>query len=106
MIATRKGYLGCKPPVHRKLEAELQGGIARISQRTALVETELVLSYDLDGIRLNPGDIIMVAGDSALAAWAKQLFVQPDGLQFALCPEALVIGYKQVKPKATNVPQA
>jgi hypothetical protein len=102
MIATRKGYLGVKPPTFRRMEAEVTGGVARISQRHALVEAELVLSYDLDGVKLRPGDIVFMVGDSALKPWCTKLFVQPDGLSFALCPEAEVLAYKTVRPLPTT----
>jgi hypothetical protein len=94
MYATTKGYLGTKAPVFRKIEAELVGGLARIANRQALVEIELVLGYDLNGIKLNPGDIVMIRSNDSLGQWANQVYIQPDETQFVLCPEAYVVAYK------------
>ena len=98
ILATKKGNVGIKQPVFRKLEAEVSGGLARISQRHALIEAELVLGYDMDGVWLNPGDFILLPGDSAQQQWSANQYVQPDGLTFVLCPEALVLGYKKNAP--------
>jgi len=102
MYATTKGYLGTKPPVFRKIEAEIVGGMARISQRHALVEVELVLGYDLNGVQLLPGDIVMIRGNDSMVGWANQVFVQPDGSTFVLCPEAYVVAYKSGNRGAAN----
>jgi hypothetical protein len=97
--STRKGNLAIKQPIFRKVDAEVIGGLARISQRTALIECELVLSYDMDGSRLKSGDVVMLAADSGLQAWAQKIYVQPDGTQFVLCPETSVIGFKSSDSK-------
>jgi hypothetical protein len=94
MYATTKGYLGTKAPVFRKIEAVIEGGMARIANRQALVEIELVVGYDLNGVKLSPGDIVMIRANDSVGAWANQVYIQPDDTQFVLCPEAYVVAYK------------
>lgn len=94
MLGTRRGQLAIKQPEFKKVEVETTGGLARAVARVELIEVELVMSYDLAGVKLSPGDKVLLRGDAGANPWAKALFKLQDAT-FVLCPEDSVIGYRQ-----------
>ena len=95
-FVTKKGQLAIKQPEFKKIEANLKGGIAVISQRSMLIELSLVMDYELDGVKLlAPDTTILLRADAGLQPWAKQVF-SIDGYDesFVLCPESQVLGYR------------
>ena len=96
-LFTKKGELAITRPEFKKIEAEVVGGMARITQRVAIVETQLVMNYNFDGVELRAGDKILLRGDSGLANWAKNEFRLETGEVFVLCPENVVLGYRTLQ---------
>lgn len=94
MLGTKKGEIAIEQPTFTKIEADVQGGIARIAQRAAVIEAKLVMSYMINDVWLHPGDKVIIRADSGLQPWAKNLFVL-GGLSFVLCPESAIIGYRK-----------
>lgn len=91
MATSLKGQIAIKQPVFTKIEVELQGGLAINSNRINLIEAEVVMGYDYNGVKLKIGDKVILKGDAGLAQWAKQKLVY-KGLEFVLCPESAVLG--------------
>lgn len=92
---TKKGYLAIRQPEAKKIESVVKGGIALVSQRVNLIEVPLLLNYELDGAKLQGGkSVIILKGDAGFQEWAKKVYTLND-LEFVLCPEAAVIGYKE-----------
>ena len=91
---TKNGEIAITQPVFRKIEAEMQGGIARISQRVTVIEAAVVMGYELKSALLKPGDSVILRADAGLQPWAKQVFTLNDSISFVLCPESAIIGYK------------
>lgn len=94
--STRKGTLAIAQPEFKKIEAQMKGGIALISQRMNLIEVPLLMDYEMDGTRLYAANTkILLRADAGLQSWAKQVFsLGEGGLEFVLCPESQVIGYR------------
>lgn len=89
---SKKGTLAVKQPEFKKIEATIKNGLALISQRIDLIKVDLIMDYEIDGIKLKAGkDKVILRGDAGLQPWAKQV-LNIDGLEFVLCPEHLVVG--------------
>ena len=88
-----KGRLAITPPVFQKIEQKVVNGFATISQRTDVIEVDLIMDYQLDGNTLLVGrDKIILRGDAGIKQWAKEkLYI--DGKEFVLCPEGEVLGF-------------
>jgi hypothetical protein len=94
---SKKGTLAVKQPEFKKIEATIKNGFALISQRVDLIKVDLLMDYDLDGIKLKAGkDRVILRGDSGLQPWAKQV-LNIDGVEFVLCPENLVVGVETLE---------
>jgi hypothetical protein len=94
-IATRKGFLAVKPPSFQKIETKNTSGFSIVAQRTELIAAPLVMDYVLDGITLKAGVInVILPGDAGLHPWAKKV-MSFNGIEFALCPEHIVVGYQE-----------
>ena len=94
MRLTINGHLAIQQPEFKKIEAEIQGGIARITQRIDVIDVPLVMGFvTKDSRTFNPGDKVLLRGDAGLQPWAKQVFRTSDGQNFVLCPESQVIGF-------------
>lgn len=93
VYVTVKGTLAITQPEFKKIEAQVSGGFAAISQRTNLVVADLVMDYDLGSVRLVAGvDKVIIRGDAGLQPWAKQRMCL-GAKEFVLCPENQVVGY-------------
>lgn len=95
MLGTKRGELAIKQPEFKKIEVDVQGGIARAVARVEVIEVDLLMEYELSGAYLKPGDKILLKGDAGLSGWAKNLYRLNDGVTFVLCPESQVIGYRR-----------
>lgn len=93
---TRKGYVAIEQPIFTKIEAEMQGGIARIAQRVHLIEQKVVLGYDSETLKLSAGDNVILKADAGLQTWAKTVHTLGDKT-FVLVPEDQILGYTVVK---------
>jgi hypothetical protein len=93
-LFTKKGELAITKPEFKKIEAEVVGGMARISQRIAVTEAVLVMNYNFQGVELRAGDKILLRGDSGLTKWAANELRLETGEVFVLCPEDVVLGYR------------
>jgi hypothetical protein len=92
-LNTLKGNLAIKQPEFKKIEAQVSGGVAMISQRVNLIEVQLVMDYEVNGIKLRGGvDKVILRGDAGVQPWAKQKLALGVH-EFVLCPESQVIGY-------------
>lgn len=91
-IRTINKKIAVIPPVYEKIEAEIVGGFATISQKTRVVECDLVFSFELpDGTKIYPGkNKVLVSGDAGLQAWSTNI-LSLDGKEFALLPIEYVI---------------
>jgi len=96
-LGTKKGELAIVKPEFKKIEAEVIGGMARITQRIAVTESVLVMNYNLQGVELRAGDSVLLRGDAGLAKWAANELRLSDGTAFVLCPEDAVIGYRTLE---------
>jgi hypothetical protein len=94
-LNTTKGMIGIVRPEFVRMEIEVQGGIARVSQRIELTEAKLVLGYDIGDVQLNPGDTVILRGDAGLQQWAKTEYRLPGANPFVLCPETQILGYRK-----------
>ena len=93
-FVTKKGQLAIKQPEFKKIEVAMKGGLAMISQRVALTEAELVMDYEIDGVKLKAKETtIILRGDVGLQPFAKQVLNLGE-LEFVLCPESQVIGWR------------
>jgi hypothetical protein len=92
IISSAKGAIAIKQPSFTKIETQLQGGIAVNSNRVNLIQAEVVLNYESNGIKLKPGDLVILKGDAGLEMWAKKKYVLLEK-EFVLCPEAHVLGF-------------
>jgi hypothetical protein len=92
MLNSVKGQIAICQPVFRKIETELQGGLAINSNRLHLQEVKVVMAYDNNGIHLMPGDRVILPGAAGLQQWAKQKMILGD-VEFVLCPESQIMGY-------------
>lgn len=90
IIGTKKGELALKPFEAKKVDVELNGGIARAVARVEVIEAELVMDYTLDGVQLQAGDKALLKGE---AAFQKLNLYKHGETLFVLCPEAYVFGY-------------
>ena len=90
---SKNGYLAVSPPEFKKVEQKIVSGFAMISQRTDVIEVDLIMDYQLDGNTLLAGhDRVILKGDAGLRQWAKEkLYI--DGKEFVLCPESEVLGF-------------
>lgn len=94
MKKTINGHVAIQQPEFKKIEAEIQGGIARITQRIDIIEVPLVMGFmTKDSETYRPGDAALLRGDAGLQPWAKQVFRTSDGVNFVLCPESQIIGF-------------
>jgi hypothetical protein len=95
-FSTKKGQLAIKQPDFTKIEAQVKGGIALISQRINLIEVPLLMDYELDGTKLKAKEtMIILRGDAGVQPWAKQVFSLVSSEEsFVLCPESQVIGFR------------
>jgi hypothetical protein len=91
---TKNGEIAIVQPQFKKIEAEVQGGIARISQRVTIIESSVVMGYELKNATLKPGDTVLLRADAGLQPWAKQVYTLNDNLSFCLCPESAILGYR------------
>lgn len=93
---SKKGQLAIKQPEFKGIEQKMDGGLARIAQRTDLLYAELLMGVELDGKQLQPSKeeriYIILRGTAGLPAWARQVYTL-DGTEFVLCPENEVVGY-------------
>jgi hypothetical protein len=96
MYGTKKGELAITPPTGQKIEAEVEGGLVRVVNRIAVIETTLVMDYKLDDLQLRAGDIILIRGDAPWSRWAATMYRLSDGKEFCLMPESAVLGYRKV----------
>ena len=94
VLMSKNGHLMVKKPVFRKIETEIVGGMATITQRIELLETELVMGYVLDGFSLKPGDTVLLYAEQSLKEWARMTLRLPDGTEFVQCPESAILGYR------------
>lgn len=96
-LVSKKGTLAIKQPEFKKIEATIKGGLAVISQRVDLIKADLLMDYDIDGVKLRANkDKVILRGDSGLHPWAKQV-MNIDGVEFVLCPESSVIGFEVIE---------
>jgi hypothetical protein len=93
---TKKGELAIIKPEFKKIETEVTGGLARITQRFEMVKAKLVMGYEYNGTMLEAGDSVILRADSGLQNWAKTTFIL-NGVEFVLCPEAAVIAFESSK---------
>lgn len=91
-VFTKSDSVAIRQPVFEKIDAQVKNGFAFNGNRMNLIRAEVVFSGFVDGQQVEPGDLVLLRGDSGLQPWAKQLFVI-DGQEFVLCPEGAVIGY-------------
>lgn len=96
-INTINNKLAVIPPVYSKIETEVKGGFATISQKTNLIACDLVFSFKLpDGTVVRPGKHkILVAGDAGLQGWTNNVY-NFDDKEFALLPVNFMIGYTEI----------
>lgn len=95
MVFTKNGHVAIVQPIFRKIEADVEGGLARIAQRVEVIESEVVMGYFVDGTELKKGDKVLLRSESGLQPWAKQLMRLGDGTSFVLCPESQILGYRK-----------
>lgn len=91
---TKKGELAIVKPEFKKIETEVVGGMARITQRHLMIKAKLVLGYDYNGVQLNAGDSVILRADAGLQPWAKTAFILND-VEFVLCPESAVTAFEK-----------
>jgi hypothetical protein len=91
---SKKGYVAVVPPEFRKIEARIEGGLARLDQRTKVLVTPLVMDYrdDSRSFTVEGGWCAILEGDSGLKPWAKKR-MEINGVEFCLVPESEVIGF-------------
>ena len=93
MIFSYKGTLAVQQPKFTKIETRISSGFAVNSNRADLIELDLIMDYDLNGVQLIAGtDKVLIRGDSGLAAWAKAVY-EYEGKAFVLMPETSILGY-------------
>ena len=96
-FVSKKGTLAIAQPEFKKIEAEMKGGLAIISQRVRLIETPLIMDYEFDGKLLKASNtLIILRGDAGAQPWARQIFDLKDAAPFVLCPESQVLGYRVI----------
>lgn len=80
-----------------KVETELKGGFAAVSNRTNLIKADLAMDYiTADGNKLTAGKhYVILKGDSGFKQWNKQTYVLNEN-EFVLCPESEILGYGHV----------
>ena len=93
-VFTKKGELAIIKPEFKKIETEVTGGLARITQRYEMVKAKLVMGYDYNGVQLQAGDSVILRADAGLQSWAKTSFIL-NGVEFVLCPESSVIAFEK-----------
>lgn len=94
---SKKGYLAVTPPEFKKIEARVEGGLARAGQRTMVAMVELVMDY-FDGTHnyYTAGSWrVILDGTAGLQGWAKKRFELPDGREFCLVPEGEILGFER-----------
>ena len=93
---TINGQVAIAPIAAVKLEAEIKGGFATISQKHNLIAAEMILDFAGNGSFYKAGDYrVLLKGDAAFTPWAKQVF-EHDGVKFVLAPIGFVIGFVRV----------
>jgi len=84
-----------EPPVFKKIENKVVGGLVVPGQKTEFVECKVFASFLFDsGERVSVGDSVVLKGDSGLQQWAKEVF-DYNGAKCVLCPAQYVIGIKE-----------
>ena len=91
---SRDGHLAVEPPTFAKIEAKLEGGLARVAQRTDVTRVRAVMDYPKWNV--HAGDVIILAGDSGLQPWAKLSYEMGSIGKFVLVPEQAIIGVEQL----------
>jgi hypothetical protein len=94
-IGTKSGSLAIIPPTAKKVEAVVEGGIARIANRIAVTEAKLVMDYKLGDTCLYRGDWVLLRGDSPWQKWAATTYSLIGYEEFALVPEDCILGYRK-----------
>lgn len=96
-LFTKKGLIALAPiQKFTKIEARVTtGGFATIAQKHEVMEVALRMDYTLDGVLLKANvDTVVLPADSGLQKWAVQK-IYLDDIEFILCPESAVIGYRK-----------
>jgi hypothetical protein len=96
MLGTPKGHIAIEQPLFKKIEVEVVGGLAKISQRTDVIEAKVLMEYDLSGTKLKLNDTVLLKADAGLQQWAKMQYRLSDGIAFVLCPENQILGYRTI----------
>lgn len=96
--AFSRKFVAIEPIIFNKVETKVEGGFARIAQKIEVLRTALVMDFydkDTDMVWL-VGDIAIMAGDSGLQAWNKQV-LEYNGKKFVLCSADSVIAFESTK---------
>ena len=93
-MISKKGYFAIKQPEFKKIEANIVGGVARISQRDDVILYQMVMDGEYSGTMYKKGDSLMLTGEAGLKPWAKKIY-NLDGMEFVLVPETEVLGFKK-----------
>lgn len=88
-------FVAVVPPEYRKIETTNNNGFITIDQKTKSIEVEAVMHCPVLGITI--GDLVILKGDAGLRPWAKQI-IETNGVKYAMCPVAEVIGYIKGNP--------
>jgi hypothetical protein len=82
------------PPVFKKIENKVVGGLVVPGQKTEFVECKVFADFTFDsGEKVMAGDYVLLRGDSGLQQWAKEVY-DYDSKRCVLCPAQYVVGIK------------
>lgn len=94
-MAFSRKMVAIEPIIFNKVEAKVEGGFARIAQKIEVVKSRLIMDYNDNetGRIWNVNDFAVLAGDSGLQSWNKQV-LEYNGKKFVLCPVDSIIAFE------------
>jgi len=93
-VLTQK-FVAIKPVEYTKVESKVEGGFARIAQKTDVISVPLVMgfmwSHGQSATKCIPSQCeVVLRGDSHLQPW-KQKVHELEGERFVLCPAEQIV---------------
>ena len=91
-------FIAIEPIPDQKVEAKIEGGIARAAAHAVVVITHMVMDYkpsfsEKDEAIVAEAFDVILPGEAQFQPWNRKESALPDGTKFVLCPIEFVIGF-------------